>query len=148
MPTQIEIRCAKRCDSAGPIQVAPDDKTSLCGALATLSRLARCAGWRRTREGWVCPACVRVHLTRPAIACEMITVSPSLPATDPPPRHFSQLCSDAHTFAQLAGYAGNEVKLKQSTCAAQRRVVAWDIYVRTPGADGRTRARIGSVICK
>lgn len=63
MGTWIELRCEKRgddCYSAvnnGPMDMAGDTIASVLDTLSILAKEARAAGWKKTREGWICPAC-------------------------------------------------------------------------------------------
>ena len=44
-------------DNRGPMYMAADDQRSVLALLRELAREARAMGWKRTREGWVCPHC-------------------------------------------------------------------------------------------
>jgi hypothetical protein len=65
-----------------------------------------------------------------------------------PPAHFTPLRASAHIFANEAGYLGCAVKVVESKESHRdgRRIPAWDVYVRAPGA---TRGiRIGTMISR
>lgn len=66
MATWIEFRCEMRSrtttdcwshSNSGPMGLACDDLASIKALLADLRREAIGTGWRRTKDGWVCPAC-------------------------------------------------------------------------------------------
>lgn len=77
MGTWIEIRCENRSnsnsegrglkvgdrcyshDNAGPMEMANDTRTSVTETLKSLDEDARSDGWKKTREGWICPFCVQ-----------------------------------------------------------------------------------------
>lgn len=78
MSTWIEFRCENRTepsaegpglkvgdrclpnDNAGPMAMALDTRASILGVLSELDAEARQEGWKKTREGWICPFCVSV----------------------------------------------------------------------------------------
>lgn len=73
MATWIEFRCENRTepssegrglkvgdrclshDNAGPMEMAGDTKASILDTVRELEAEARKDGWKKTREGWVCP---------------------------------------------------------------------------------------------
>lgn len=65
MAIWIELRCEGRNKNAdclsnsndGPMELSMDDQRSVLDTLRLLSRVGREAGWRRSREGWLCPKC-------------------------------------------------------------------------------------------
>lgn len=72
MGTWIELRCenrgtktaegpeGRRCwsdDNSGPMGMAIDNRSSLIETMQQLEEDARDLGWKKTREGWVCPYC-------------------------------------------------------------------------------------------
>ena len=71
----IEFRCelrvvsageteGKRCwsqDNTGPMGLSSDDQKSVLWNLRELGREAKAAGWRRTKEGWICPYCASTN---------------------------------------------------------------------------------------
>ena len=69
MGTWIEIRCEaqkpprshhNRCwsfDNSGPHGMASDTQEAILRAVRDLNREAARTGWKRTRDGWVCPHC-------------------------------------------------------------------------------------------
>lgn len=71
MAIWMEIRCEKRgdgrtdktrCwsdDNSGPTGMAADDQRSVVDVLREMQIEARRANWKRTRDGWVCPACIK-----------------------------------------------------------------------------------------
>lgn len=72
MATWMEIRCERRgsgkphgperClsdDNAGPMEMADDTRESVLTVLKLINDQARESGWKKTREGWVCPACTQ-----------------------------------------------------------------------------------------
>lgn len=76
MGTWIEIRCENRSepsaegrgikvgdrcyshDNSGPMDMASDTRASVAETLRFLNEDARESGWKKTREGWICPFCV------------------------------------------------------------------------------------------
>ncbi len=74
MPVWMELRCDarstpdaerregdQRCWShrnAGPMDLAADDQRSVLSVTRDLFAAAKAGGWKRTRDGWICPACV------------------------------------------------------------------------------------------
>ncbi|CRN65986.1 hypothetical protein SAMN05216576_107245 [Ectopseudomonas chengduensis] len=76
MATWIEIRCenrgkvseeeaapTKRCyssDNIGPMDMAEDNRASLLETMRFLEKDARDDGWKKTKEGWVCPFCAKL----------------------------------------------------------------------------------------
>lgn len=73
MATWIELRCenrgtktadgpdGQRCwsdENTGPMDMANDTRESLLETMRGLEKDARDLGWKKTREGWVCPHCV------------------------------------------------------------------------------------------
>lgn len=138
MPIWIEIRCSVfnlqglRCwsaDNNGPMQASGEGKMSIRSTLVNLNTEAKRTGWRRTRDGWVCPACVKVFLDAPPV---VFTLTAFLPADDPPPHYFTPRQVDAYLFAQQAGCVDAEVKLKGR-----------EVWVRSFG--GKPRYRLGCV---
>lgn len=82
MSTWLELRCerrvgadsalrgSRRCwshDNAGPAGMAHDNAKSVARVFASIGRGATKAGWKRTREGWVCPACISEQEPRPPV---------------------------------------------------------------------------------
>jgi len=77
MGTWIEIRCENRSessaegrginvgdrcyshDNAGPMDMANDTRASVAETLRVLDEDAKSSGWKKTREGWICPFCVK-----------------------------------------------------------------------------------------
>lgn len=77
MATWIEIRCENRTDpssegrglkvgdrclshdNSGPMDMAGDTRASILDTVRELEAEARNDGWKKTREGWVCPFCVK-----------------------------------------------------------------------------------------
>lgn len=69
MSVWMELRCASRgldiprtqqCWSdknTGPMDLAADDRRSVSMVASQLFHEAKEGGWKRTREGWVCPNC-------------------------------------------------------------------------------------------
>lgn len=76
MATWIEIRCenrgkasgeeaapTKRCysdDNIGPMQMAEDNRASLLETMRFMEKDAQDDGWKKTKEGWVCPFCAKL----------------------------------------------------------------------------------------
>lgn len=71
MAIWIELRCEKRgegrekwnepCwsdENNGPGEMADDTKTSVEKTLTFLATEAKKAGWKKLKEGWVCPCCL------------------------------------------------------------------------------------------
>lgn len=73
MGTWIELRCEKssekcaegdhlgRCwshDNNGPMGMAEDNRASLHKKIREIEANGRSSGWKKTKEGWVCPFCV------------------------------------------------------------------------------------------
>jgi hypothetical protein len=51
----------KRCfshDNTGPMEMADDTRASVVETLQILDEEARRSGWKKKREGWICPFCV------------------------------------------------------------------------------------------
>jgi hypothetical protein len=81
MSTWMELRCEMRTDlppqerfspgrcwshdNAGPMGMAHDSAASVARVFASLGRDAVKAGWKRTRDGWVCPGCIITAATLP-----------------------------------------------------------------------------------
>ncbi|MFJ7794363.1 hypothetical protein [Pseudomonas sp. NPDC096950] len=80
MATWIEYRCEnrfnkssgdslpenERCyshDNRGPMEMAEDTRASVIETLQQLDDEARSGGWKKTREGWLCPFCVEAIKT-------------------------------------------------------------------------------------
>lgn len=77
MATWIELRCENRAypssegrglnvgdrclshDNAGPMEMAGDTRANILETVRELEAEARKDGWKKTREGWVCPFCVK-----------------------------------------------------------------------------------------
>ncbi|MEM8519477.1 hypothetical protein [Janthinobacterium sp. CAN_S7] len=71
MAIWMEVRCETRgdgrsgetrCwsdDNSGPAGMAADDQRSVLEVLREMQIEARRAGWKRTRDGWMCPACIK-----------------------------------------------------------------------------------------
>lgn len=66
MSVWMELRCERRtragtgCWSnvnAGPMEMAADDQRSVIAVTRLLFAEARAGGWKRTKDGWVCPNC-------------------------------------------------------------------------------------------
>ena len=74
MGTWIEFRCEKRggrtgyleterCWSdtnSGPMEMAEDTRASVIETLRLLEKQARSSGWKKTKEGWICPHCAEL----------------------------------------------------------------------------------------
>lgn len=75
----MELRCESRTDAVldtdpaqqcwshvnqGPMQEASDSQASVLSAYRDLAAEARSTGWKRTRQGWICPFCAKVTATR------------------------------------------------------------------------------------
>lgn len=73
MATWLELRCEMReetfadgdydgrCwshDNRGPMDMADDNRASLLETIRAMEEAGRSIGWKKTREGWVCPFCV------------------------------------------------------------------------------------------
>lgn len=78
MATWIEIRCERRgggklyfiqgnyvtCRSDtndGPMEMAEDNQKSVLAVLRVLDAEAKASGWKKTKDGWVCPLCLYVE---------------------------------------------------------------------------------------
>ncbi|MNJ50795.1 hypothetical protein D3C77_460820 [compost metagenome] len=51
----------ERCwshDNRGPMEMASDNRAGVVAVLKALDEEARHLGWKKTREGWICPFCV------------------------------------------------------------------------------------------
>ncbi|MBY4887755.1 hypothetical protein K5Y32_07385 [Pantoea sp. DY-15] len=72
MAIWIEFRCelrsegiedqSKRClsdDNIGPMEMAGDTQKSVNETISMLGEIAKKEGWVRTRDGWVCPNCMK-----------------------------------------------------------------------------------------
>lgn len=77
MATWIEFRCENRTepssegrginvgdrclshDNVGPMDTANDSRVSILETIRFLEKEARDGGWKKTREGWICPFCVK-----------------------------------------------------------------------------------------
>lgn len=76
MGTWIEFRCenrseasadgaswpGKRCwshDNEGPMDMALDTRASVVETLQGMERHAIASGWKKTRDGWICPFCAQ-----------------------------------------------------------------------------------------
>lgn len=70
MGTWIEIRCdtfGDDCYSArnhGPTGMSGDTAQDALSKLRTLGKEARESGWKKNREGWVCPSCAKSKVPR------------------------------------------------------------------------------------
>ena len=52
----------KRCyslDNIGPMDMAEDNRASLLETMRFLEQEARGDGWKKTKDGWVCPFCAK-----------------------------------------------------------------------------------------
>jgi hypothetical protein len=68
MATWIELRCERRgrnnskCHSnvnSGPMDLSADTRRAVIETLRDIERDAIKGGWRKLRDGWVCPACLK-----------------------------------------------------------------------------------------
>jgi hypothetical protein len=84
MATWLELRCenrstksadgpeGRRCwsdDNIGPMEMASDNRESLLETVRQIEQDARAMGWKKTRDGWVCPYCLgKLNGARPGYA--------------------------------------------------------------------------------
>lgn len=69
MCTWIELRCDRRnenptCmsnENAGPMELGGDTVREISMTLKAITKDARDSGWKKTKEGWVCPRCLLRH---------------------------------------------------------------------------------------
>lgn len=60
------LREMHRCwshDNRGPMDMAEDNRARVAEVLTALDDEARSLGWKKTREGWICPFCVNALKT-------------------------------------------------------------------------------------
>lgn len=64
MSIWLEIRCERRTNPGcfsdanhGPMQLSSDDNASVLSSVRDMRKDAKGAGWKKLREGLVCPAC-------------------------------------------------------------------------------------------
>ncbi len=48
-------------DNAGPMDMASDNMQSIRETVSALSDDARRSGWKKTRNGWICPHCAKAR---------------------------------------------------------------------------------------
>lgn len=72
MCTWIELRCDKRGENqkcmsnqnTGPMELSGDARAEINATLKMIADEARKSGWKKTKDGWVCPRCLPPPNTR------------------------------------------------------------------------------------
>lgn len=82
MGTWIEYRCENRAEKSaddaehvgsrcyshtndGPMEMANDNRADISKTLTLLDSIAKDDGWKKTKEGWICPYCVAAMKIEP-----------------------------------------------------------------------------------